>query len=226
MRPPTNDMAAEPREPRPTLEEFWMAVAVENASRSNCCKLHVGAVILREDLFRASGFNGTIRKYPNCYDGGCPRCCDENFESGMGLDLCICVHAEENALMSAARDGVSVAGATCYVTHEPCLSCTKLLIQAGIVEVVYLKEYDYPNLPEHRRNRAQMRNYVKDHGIMQFRQLSINDLAQSADLWLARLDDMKAKAWEYAKQKGVIRPKKLLTHCPQCGSALQKAEGP
>ena len=122
----------DPTEPRPTIEDHKMALAVQVATRSNCIKTHVGAIILFGDRIRTTGYNGTISGASDCFDGGCKRCADETIRRGEQLDRCVCVHAEANALTGAARYGISVDGTECYVTHEPCLECTKLLIQAGI----------------------------------------------------------------------------------------------
>src|SRR5438477_8736726 len=138
-------------EPRPPVEEYKMALAVEVASRSNCLKIHVGAILLFDDRIRAVGYNGTLAGYEDCFDGGCDRCRDENITGGEQLDRCICVHAEENALSSAAKYGIPINGTECYVTHEPCIGCTKLLIQAGVQNVVYLNEYVYDVDREARR---------------------------------------------------------------------------
>ena len=76
----------------------------------------------------------------NCFDGGCPRCAGKT-PSGKGLDECLCVHAEQNAICQAARYGVNVNGGTIYITLSPCLTCAKLIINAGISEVVYGGDY-------------------------------------------------------------------------------------
>ena len=76
----------------------------------------------------------------NCFDGGCPRCAGKT-PSGKGLDECLCVHAEQNAICQAARYGLNVAGGTIYVTLSPCLTCAKLIVNAGISRVVYGGDY-------------------------------------------------------------------------------------
>jgi dCMP deaminase len=134
-------------------------MAVDQAARCNCRKTPVGAIIARDDRIISTGYNGTIAGFTNCVDGGCPRCNDA-VPSGTQLDRCICVHAEQNALLTAARFGVRVEGAACWVTTEPCLDCTKQLIQAELGEVYYWKPYPLPNV-ESQKLRAEMRRHAK-----------------------------------------------------------------
>jgi dCMP deaminase len=86
----------------------------------------------------------------NCLDGGCLRCKNrEKFKSGTAYDLCICVHAEQNALLTAARVGIAVAGGVVYSTMQPCFGCTKEMLQAGIDRVFYVHEWVYPDEQVH-----------------------------------------------------------------------------
>ena len=78
----------------------------------------------------------------NCFEGGCPRCAGD-VKSGVGLDECLCTHAEQNAICQAAHYGITIAGSTIYVTLSPCLTCAKLIINAGIKEVVYGGDYAF-----------------------------------------------------------------------------------
>jgi dCMP deaminase len=125
---------------RPSWDEYFLQVAKVVASRSNCVKRHVGAVIARDRRIVSTGYNGTPRGTRNCNEGGCPRC-NAFAESGTRLDECLCSHGEENAITQAAYHGVSVRGATLYTTFFPCLFCTKLIINAGLAEVVYNAAY-------------------------------------------------------------------------------------
>jgi dCMP deaminase len=125
---------------RPNWDEYFLQVVKVVASRSNCVKRHVGAVIQRDRRIVSTGYNGTPRGTRNCNEGGCPRC-NSFAESGTRLDECLCSHGEENAITQAAYHGVSVRGATLYTTFFPCLFCTKLIINAGIEEVVYGTTY-------------------------------------------------------------------------------------
>jgi dCMP deaminase len=136
-----------------------MALAIDVAARCNCRKTVVGAILVRDGRIAATGYNGTIVGYKNCIDGGCPRCSDPGVVSGTELDRCICVHAEANALLAAARFGVPVAGAECWVTTEPCLDCTKSLIQARVGKIYYWREYELPR-KESQDLRAEMRAHA------------------------------------------------------------------
>ncbi len=127
-------------DPRPSWDEYFMETAQVVAKRSNCVRRHVGAVIMKDNHILSAGYNGTPRGVKNCFEGGCPRCAGKT-PSGKGLDECLCTHAEQNAICQAALHGVSIDGATLYVTISPCLICAKLIINAGIREVVYDGDY-------------------------------------------------------------------------------------
>lgn len=125
---------------RPSWDEYFMSIAHVAAQRSNCCRRHVAAVIVRENRIISTGYNGTPRGIPNCNEGGCPRC-NSNAKSGASLDLCICSHAEENAIVQAAYHGIAVKDSTLYTTFSPCLLCAKMIINSGIKEVVFHEHY-------------------------------------------------------------------------------------
>jgi dCMP deaminase len=143
--PAKGGMMTREMDPRPERSEYLLSMAVDQAARCNCRKTAVGAVIVRDDRIISTGYNGTIAGFANCIDGGCPRCADATVISGSQLDRCICVHAEQNALLAAARFGVRVEGAACWVTNEPCLDCTKQLIQAELAMVNFWRPYRLPN---------------------------------------------------------------------------------
>jgi dCMP deaminase len=125
---------------RPSWDAYFLSIARMVASRSNCVKRHVGAVVALDRRIVSTGYNGTPRGTKNCNEGGCPRC-NGFAESGTRLDECLCSHAEENAIVQAAYHGVSVRGASLYTTFFPCLFCTKLIVNAGVAEVVYDAAY-------------------------------------------------------------------------------------
>ena len=127
-------------ERRPGWDEYFMGIAQMAALRSNCMKRKVAAVIVRDRRIVSTGYNGTPRGVTNCNEGGCPRC-NSLTPSGTKLGECLCSHAEENAIVQAAYHGISVCGATIYSTFSPCLICTKMIINAGITEVVYDLDY-------------------------------------------------------------------------------------
>jgi dCMP deaminase len=117
---------------RPEWDTYFMKIAHDVAARSTCDRASVGAVLVREKRILTTGFNGSPAGQPHCdeeghlmVDGHCVRT----------------IHAEANAIIKAALHGVSSKGATCYVTHFPCLSCVKMLINAGIVRIVYDHSY-------------------------------------------------------------------------------------
>lgn len=125
---------------RPGWDDYFMKMAQVASLRSNCIKRKVASVIVRERRMISTGYNGTPRGAKNCYEGGCPRC-NNLADSGTKLEECLCSHGEENAITQAAYHGVSVKGATIYTTFAPCLMCTKMIINAGLHEVVYNMEY-------------------------------------------------------------------------------------
>jgi len=125
---------------RPGWDEYFMSIARVVASRSNCVKRKVAAVITKDRRIISTGYNGTPRGVKNCNEGGCPRC-NAFAEGGTKLDECLCSHGEENAITQAAYHGVSVRGGALYTTLCPCLICTKMIINAGLEEVVYNADY-------------------------------------------------------------------------------------
>ena len=127
---------------RPTWDRYFMDIAHVVATRSNCSRRQVAAVIVKDQRIISTGYNGTPRGVKNCFDGGCPRCSGK-VKSGTHLDECLCTHAEQNAICQAAYYGVAIAGSTIYITISPCLTCAKLIINAGIKEVVYGGDYAF-----------------------------------------------------------------------------------
>jgi dCMP deaminase len=126
--------------PRPSWDEYFMMMAEVAAIRGNCLRRRVGAVIVHNRQILSTGYNGTPKGITNCSDGGCPRCAG-HAASGSALDECLCVHAEENAIVQAAAHGVAIRGGTLYCTLSPCSYCAKSIINAGIVEVVHGGDY-------------------------------------------------------------------------------------
>lgn len=129
-------------DPRPSWDDYFMELAQVVAKRSNCSRRHVGAVVMRNNHILSTGYNGTPHGVKNCFAGGCPRCAGTT-KSGSHLEECLCVHAEQNAICQAALYGISLEGATVYITLSPCLTCAKLMINAGISEVVYDGQYEF-----------------------------------------------------------------------------------
>ncbi|OLN85536.1 Deoxycytidylate deaminase [Colletotrichum chlorophyti] len=131
---------ADPVRLRPSWDAYFMSLATLASLRSNCMKRRVGAVLVgREKRVISTGYNGTPRGLQNCSDGGCSRCNSGN-SSGVGLATCLCIHAEENALLEAGRERIR-EGAVLYCDTCPCLTCSIKICQVGIEEVVYAHGY-------------------------------------------------------------------------------------
>lgn len=129
---------------RPGWDTYFMALASLAANRSNCMKRRVGCVLVGNGRrVISTGYNGTPRGLRNCADGGCPRCNDGN-SSGVGLATCLCLHAEENALLEAGRERIR-EGSVLYCDTCPCLTCSIKICQVGISEVVYAYGYSMDN---------------------------------------------------------------------------------
>jgi dCMP deaminase len=133
---------------RPDWDHYFMDIAHVVATRSNCCRRQVAAIIVKDHRIISTGYNGTPRGLKNCFEGGCPRCNCASVESGQKLTECICCHAEENSIVQAAYHGISIKDATLYTTFSPCLLCAKMIINSGIKEIVYHKEYTIDALPQ------------------------------------------------------------------------------
>jgi len=125
---------------RPSWDSYFMHIAQNVASRGNCLKRKVAALIVKDGRIISTGYNGTPRNTKNCFEGGCPRC-NAVGPSGQNLGDCYCSHGEENAIVQAAYHGISIKGSTLYTTFSPCLLCTKMIINAGVLDVVYNQEY-------------------------------------------------------------------------------------
>ncbi len=139
----------------PDFPEYYMQIAFAVRRRANCKGYKVGAVLVIENRVVSTGYNGVPEGMTNCLDGGCDRCAQpEKYQSGMGYDVCICVHAEENALLAAARFGIPVASGTIYTTVKPCFGCMKELHQAGVTSVRFHREWVHPDPSLHSQYRA------------------------------------------------------------------------
>lgn len=125
---------------RPSWDSYFMALASLAAQRCNCMKRAVGCVLVdsRHHVI-STGYNGTPRHLLNCGEGGCPRC-NSGESSGAALSTCLCLHAEENALLEAGRERIR-DGSILYCNTCPCLTCSIKIVQVGITEVVYSQGY-------------------------------------------------------------------------------------
>ena len=117
---------------RKPWDHYFMDMAKMVATRATCNRLRVGALIVRDKRTIASGYNGSVSGDVHCIDVGC------KVEDGHCIRT---IHAESNAILQCAKFGVSTEGAVLYVTHFPCLNCSKQIIQAGIQQVIYEEEY-------------------------------------------------------------------------------------
>ncbi|MBP7125571.1 cytidine/deoxycytidylate deaminase family protein [Myxococcota bacterium] len=133
---------------RPSWDDYFLRIAEVVSTRSTCVKRRVAAVVVKDHRIVSTGYNGTPRGTRNCNEGGCPRCLSLA-PSGSGLTDCLCSHAEENAIVQAAFHGVGLDGATLYCTFQPCVLCSKMIINAGIREVVYRDPYPLPEAARH-----------------------------------------------------------------------------
>ncbi len=125
---------------RPSWDEYFMGIARLVSTRSTCLRRQVGAVIVRDRRILTTGYNGPPKGIAHCDVVGCLRE-QMGIPSGQRLDICRALHAEQNAIIQAALHGVSTEGAMIYVTHQPCFTCAKMIINAGIVRVVYGEGY-------------------------------------------------------------------------------------
>ena len=125
---------------RPPWEEYFMEIAVLVSRRSTCRRRHVGAVLVKDKRILATGYNGAPSGLRHCLDIGCLRE-DLAIPSGERHELCRGLHAEQNVIIQAAYHGVCIKGATLYCTNLPCSICTKMIINAGIIEILYLDGY-------------------------------------------------------------------------------------
>tara|TARA_B100001287_G_scaffold276856_1_gene290172 strand:- start:16210 stop:16617 length:408 start_codon:yes stop_codon:yes gene_type:complete len=118
---------------RPTWNEYFKEIVLATAKRSPCERLKVGCLLVHENRIIAQGYNGFL---PGCPHDSIVR---DNHEQAT-------VHAEQNAICDCAKRGVSCNGATAYVTHYPCLICTRLLLASGISKIYYVYDYKKDNL--------------------------------------------------------------------------------
>ena len=129
---------------RISKEDMYLNSAENFAYRSTCLKRKYGAVIVKDNRIITTGYNGAPSGLRHCTDiGGCER---ERLHipSGQRHELCRALHAEQNAIIQAAKVGVSTEGATIYITLQPCVICAKMLVNAGITRIVHRGEYPDP----------------------------------------------------------------------------------
>lgn len=125
---------------RPSWEQYFIEITKVVATRSTCLRRQVGAIIVKDKRIIATGYNGAPSSLPHCAELGCMR---EKLQipSGERHELCLGLHAEQNAIIQAAVHGISVEGGTLYSTTQPCILCSKMLINAGIKRIVFAGPY-------------------------------------------------------------------------------------
>jgi dCMP deaminase len=121
---------------RPSWDDYFMGIALQVARRSTCDRARVGAIIVKDRRILTTGYNGSPASLPHC---------DEIGHLMVNGHCVRTLHAEQNAIIQAALHGVGVAGSTMYVTHQPCLTCAKMIINAGIRRVVFAGHYPDPH---------------------------------------------------------------------------------
>jgi len=125
---------------RPTIDEYFLKVASVVAERSTCLRHHIGAVAVRDKHILSTGYNGAASGLKDCLELGCLR--DElNIKSGTMHEICRAIHAEQNVIIQAALHGITLAGATVYCTHSPCILCAKMLVNSRIKNFITFGKY-------------------------------------------------------------------------------------
>jgi dCMP deaminase len=128
--------------PRPSWDEYFMSIADQVSGRSTCLRRATGAVLVKDKRILATGYNGVPQGLAHCELVGCLRE-QRNIPSGSHHELCRGIHAEQNAVIQAAKYGIPIEGSMLYTSHQPCVLCAKILINAGIREIVY--RFPYPD---------------------------------------------------------------------------------
>jgi dCMP deaminase len=125
---------------RPSWDEYFMKIVQDVSERATCMKRKVGAILVKDKRILTTGYNGSPKGFKHCEEVGCIRK-EMNLPSGQRHELCRGLHAEQNAIIQAAVHGVEISGATMYCNYHPCVICVKMMINAGIVKLVYAGGY-------------------------------------------------------------------------------------
>jgi len=125
---------------RISWDDYFMKIAAVVAERATCLRHNIGAVIVKNKQILTTGYNGAVRGTDDCLKLGCRK--DElKLPSGVSSEDCRAVHAEQNAIIQAAKHGINIDGATLYCTTIPCRMCAKEIVNAGIKEVITYSDY-------------------------------------------------------------------------------------
>jgi len=127
-------------EERPSYDEYFMEMAHVVAKRSTCLRRKVGAILVKDKHILSTGYNGAPKGMRHCSEAGCLRE-HMNIPSGERHELCRGLHAEQNVIIQAAVFGTPIKGSTLYCTNTPCVVCVKMLINAGVLEIIYAGDY-------------------------------------------------------------------------------------
>ncbi|MCK8828025.1 cytidine/deoxycytidylate deaminase family protein [Natroniella acetigena] len=128
------------KQERPSWEEYFIEMTQVVAKRSTCLRRKVGALLVKDKRVLATGYNGVPSGLEHCQEVGCLRE-QKEVPSGERHELCRGLHAEQNAIIQAALHGISIEGAILYCTHQPCILCTKMIINAGIDQIIFKGGY-------------------------------------------------------------------------------------
>ena len=139
-----NDWMFKLQDSRPSWDEYFMQIADAAKMRANCMSAKKAAVIVKNKQIVSTGYCGSPKGTKHCNEGGCERCTLRHLgkiKTGVYSSPCVCSHAEENAIVQAACNGISTKGAKIFTTFTPCTACCKMIINAGIVEVIAKVKY-------------------------------------------------------------------------------------
>ena len=153
---------------RPTYDEYFMEMAYIVSKRSTCLRRKVGAILVKDKHILSTGYNGAPKGLKHCSEVGCLRK-TLDIPSGERHELCRGLHAEQNAIIQAAVFGTSITDSTLYCTNTPCVVCVKMLINAGVKEIIY--SGDYPdNLAKKMlaESKIKIKNFNKKFPILSF----------------------------------------------------------
>jgi dCMP deaminase len=128
---------------RPSIDEYFMKMALVVSERSTCRRHSVGAVLVKNKMVISTGYNGAPKGAKDCLELGCLR--DQlGIKSGERAEICRAVHAEQNAIIQASSKGIDTQDSIMYCTHSPCIICAKMMANAGVKEVFVFQQYADP----------------------------------------------------------------------------------
>jgi dCMP deaminase len=161
-------MLEKEQRPKPSFDDIYMNLAINLARRSHCVKAHVGAVLVKDTRIVSLGYNGPPAGTHNCDEEWPATGCERDRKGGCSL----AIHAEENAILYAAKNKTDVEGSTLYVTLSPCLPCARIIFTSGIRRVLYLNSYaEYKGLGVDegveflRKFGVEVSKYIMEHAI-------------------------------------------------------------